>query len=75
MKEIDILKDMLQYRILNQSFYNRNILETKNPEVRQLFAQLRDDETRAVVKLQQKVERYEAAPGIIARIFPAKPRY
>lgn len=75
MKNLDILKDILQYRIINQLYYNRNILEAKNPEIRQLFSQLRDDETRAVVKLQQKVERYVATPGIIGRIFPTKPNY
>lgn len=75
MKEIDIMKDLLQYRISNQVFYNGKLIEVKNPEVRHVFTQLRDDEMRAVVELQQKVERLEASPGIIAKVFPSKLSY
>ena len=75
MKEVDILKDILQYRIANQTFYNENLINVRNPEVRQLFTAVRDDEMRAIVKLQQKIERLEANPGIIAKIFPTKPHY
>jgi len=75
MKEVDLLKDILQYRISNQTFYNENLIDIRNPEVRQVFTQMRDDEMRAIVKLQQKIERLEASPGIIAKIFPTRPRY
>lgn len=75
MKEIDIYKDLLYFRISNQVYYNRNIIDIRNPEVRQLFTQLRDDEMRAVVKLQQKLEKLESPPGIIAKIFPTKAKF
>jgi rubrerythrin len=75
MNDIDVLKDILQYRISNQVFYNRNLIEVRNPEVRQVFTQIRDDEMRSIVKLQQKIERIESPPGIIAKIFPTKQRY
>lgn len=75
MKELDIYRDILQYRISSQTFYNENLIAVRNPEIRQLFVQLRDDEMRAVVKLQQKIDRLEASPGIVSRIFPAKPGY
>lgn len=75
MKDIDILKDILQYRISNQVYYNESLIDIRNPEVRQMFTQLWDDEMRAIVKLQQRIERYQSDPGIIARIFPTKPRY
>lgn len=75
MKKADILKDILQYRISNQITYNENLVFIRNPEVRQLFTQLRDDELRAVVKLQQKIARLESTPGIVARFFPTKRRY
>ncbi|MCX7749618.1 MAG: hypothetical protein N2645_22405 [Clostridia bacterium] len=75
MKEADILRDILQHRISNQVYYNENIINIRNPEVRQLFTQARDDEMRAIVKLQQKIERLEANPGIIAKMFPTKKRY
>lgn len=69
MKEVDILKDILEYRISNQLFYNENLINIRNPEVRQLYTQLRDEEMRAIVKLQQKIERLEAKPYIVSKIF------
>ncbi|MFZ5989820.1 MAG: hypothetical protein ACOYWZ_22215 [Bacillota bacterium] len=75
MDQVDMLKDLLQYRISNQIFYNENLITIRNPEVRQVFTQLRDDEMRAIVKLQQKIERLQASPGIVSKIFPTKPRY
>jgi len=75
MKEVDVLKDILQYRVSNQLFYNEKLINIKNPEVRQLFSEMRDDEMRAIVKLQQKIQRLEAKPYIISKIFPTKSRY
>ena len=75
MEEIDMMKDLLQYRISNQTFYNENLITIRNPELRQVFTQLRDDEMRGIVNLQQRIERIKASPGIIAKIFPTKPRY
>lgn len=75
MREVDILKDVLQYRASNQLFYNENLINIRNPEVRQLYSQLREDEMRAVVKLQEKIERLEAKPYIVSKLFPTKPRY
>ncbi|QZY54573.1 PA2169 family four-helix-bundle protein [Crassaminicella profunda] len=74
MKDVDRLKDLLQYRISNELFYNENLIEIKNPEVRQLFSQFRDDEMRAIINLQQKIERLDAKPYIVSKIFPIKPR-
>lgn len=74
MKEIDILKDILQYRISNQIFYNNNLIYIRNPEVRQLFAEMRDDEMRAVEKLQQRIQKLENKPYIVSKIFPIKSR-
>ncbi|GAB6086009.1 hypothetical protein [Alkaliphilus crotonatoxidans] len=75
MKEVNILKDILQSRITNQKFYNENLIDIRNPEVRALFTQLRDDEMRAIVKLQQKIERLEAPSGIISKVFPPRPKF
>jgi len=71
---VDILKDILQSRISNQIFYNSNLITIRNPEVRQILTQLRDDEMRAIVKLQQKIDRLQDSSGIISKIFPAKSR-
>lgn len=75
MKDIDIYKDLLYFRISAEEAYNRNIIDVRNPEVRQLFTQLRDDEMRALAKLQQKIEKLEASTGIVAKMFPAKPKF
>ncbi|MDQ2085573.1 hypothetical protein RBH29_03885 [Herbivorax sp. ANBcel31] len=74
MEPIYILKDILQSRISNQTFYNDNLITIRNPEVRQVLTQLRDDEMRSIVKLQQKIDRLQDTSGIISKIFPTKPR-
>lgn len=75
MEDIDILKDILQYRIINQVSYNENLINVRNPEVRHIFTQLRDDEMRDIVKIQQKIERNKGTTGIITKIIPKKPKY
>lgn len=75
MKDIYIYKDLLYFMVSNEVYYNNNIIDVRNPEVRQLFTQLRDDEMRAIVKLQQKIEKMEAPAGIIARVFPTKAKF
>jgi len=74
-EEIDILKDILQSRISNQIFYNESMINIRNPEVRELFTDMRDDEMRSIEKLQQKVARLENAPKVVSRIFPSRPKY
>lgn len=75
MKEVDMLKDILEYKISNQLFYNDNLIHIVNPEVRQLFSQMRDDEMREIEKLQQKIKRLQAKPYLISKLFPTKSRY
>ncbi|WP_432405305.1 hypothetical protein [Wukongibacter sp. M2B1] len=75
MKDIDILKDILQYKISNQLFYNENLIHIRNPEVRQLFSEMRNDEMRGIEKLQQKIQRIQNKPYIISKIFPTKSRF
>ena len=75
MEKLDALKDILQARISNQIYYNQNLLYNTNPELRQVYSQLRDDETRSIIKLQQKIQRLESPAGVISKIFPSKPKY
>jgi hypothetical protein len=75
MEDIDILKDILQYRIINQVSYNENLINVRNPEVRHTFTQLRDDEMRDIVRVQQKIERNKGSSGIVAKIIPKRPKY
>jgi len=74
MNEVDMLKDILQSRISNQMVYNENLIGIRNPEARHIFTEMRDDEMRAIVKLQQKIHILEAPSSIIGKIFPAKRR-
>lgn len=75
MKDVDILKDILYLRMSNQELYNHYLLNVRNPVLIQTYTQLRDDETRAVIKLQQKIAKIEVTKGIISKIFPEKPSY
>lgn len=75
MEDIDILKDILQYRMINQLSYNESLINVRNPEVRNTFAQLRDDEMRDIIRIQQKIERNKGSAGIIAKILPKKQKF
>ena len=75
MEDIDILKDILQYRIINQVSYNENLINVRNPEVSHTFTQLRDDEMRDIIRIQQKIERNKGSAGIIAKIIPNRPKF
>lgn len=75
MKYTDILKELLHSKNCNQLFYNQKLLEVRNPEVRQMFAQFRDDEMRSVVELEQRVDKIDSPPGIISKIFTTKSKY
>ncbi len=75
MKKKDIFKDILQTRMSNQVYYNENLIIQSNPEIRQLFTQLRDDETRSIIMLQKNIQRLESPPGIISKILPSKSKY
>jgi rubrerythrin len=75
MRELEILQDILEYRTNSQIKYNSRIIQVKNPEARQVFTQLRDDEMRSVVKLQQKIEKMSEQPFIVSKIFSSKTRF
>ncbi len=75
MKDESILKDILQTRISNQAYYNENLISHRNPEIRQVFTQMRDDETRSIIKLQKRIKRLESAPSVISTILPSKPKF
>jgi hypothetical protein len=49
MNNLNMLHDMLHTEIMNQSMYNKYMMDIQNPEVRQMFMQMRDG------KMQQKV--------------------
>ncbi len=72
----DMLKDILDYKIYNQIIHNESIINIHNPEARQMFKQLRDDEMRDIVKLQQKINRMTySKSSVILKTLPAKPKH
>lgn len=75
MKKDDILKDLLQTKISNEIYYNENIINIPNPEVRQVFTEMRDDEMRNIVRLQKNIQRLESHTNIITKILPSKSKF
>ena len=55
MNSMDFLHDCLQNEMMLQSMYNKYMMEISNPEVRQLFTQLRDEKMRNITQLQQEI--------------------
>lgn len=74
MNEISVLKDLQEYKTNLQQWYNHVLVSIMNPEAKALFTRLRDDETRAVLHIQQKLLRMESSNKIIHKIFPARAR-
>jgi len=56
MNTIDFLHDTLEDEMMMQSMYNKYMMEINNPEVRQLFTQLRDEKMKNVSQLQQEIK-------------------
>ena len=56
MNTIDSLHDSLEDEMMLQSMYNKYMMDISNPEVRQLFTQLRDEKMQAVTQLQQEIK-------------------
>lgn len=74
MNEVEILRDLLEYRMMLQKWYNDVLLNILNPEGKAIFTRLRDDETRAVMYIQQQLLRMEAPNKLIHKIFPTRAR-
>lgn len=57
MNNLDKLQDALQGEIMMQSMYNKHMLDITNPEVRQLFTQMRDAKMQNVTLLQSEIQK------------------
>lgn len=53
---LNMLYDLLQTEIMNQDMYNKYMVKIQNPEVRQMFMQLRDGKMQQVTQLQQEIK-------------------
>ncbi|OEH86919.1 hypothetical protein BHU72_01265 [Desulfuribacillus stibiiarsenatis] len=61
MNKVSWLKDVLENKVYRQTFFNNVMVKMTNPEARQFFAQMRDDEMRQIIILQQKIDTYTKA--------------
>ena len=53
----DFLNDSLNDEMMLQSMYNKYMMEINNPEVRQLFTQLRDEKMKNISQLQLEIKK------------------
>jgi hypothetical protein len=56
MNTMDFLHDSLQDEMMLQSMYNKYMMDISNPEVRQLFTNLRDAKMKNISQLQQEIK-------------------
>jgi len=54
---LDKLNDALQDEMIMQSMYNKHMMDITNPEVRQLFTQMRETKMQNVTQLQQEIQQ------------------
>lgn len=57
MNNLDKLQDVLQDEMMIHQMYNRYMLQITNPEVRQMFTQMRDAKMQHVTMLQQQIQQ------------------
>lgn len=57
MNTLDKLQDSLQGEMMMQSMYNKHMMDISNPEIRQLFTQMRDAKMQNVTMLQKEVQQ------------------
>lgn len=56
MDNLTKLNDILHFEMSNQMMYNKYLLEIQNPELRQMFTQMRDGKMQQVTQLQQEIK-------------------
>ncbi|MPM11712.1 hypothetical protein SDC9_58062 [bioreactor metagenome] len=55
MNNLNMLHDMLHTEMMNQTMYNKYMMDIQNPEVRQMFMQMRDGKMQQITQLQQEI--------------------
>lgn len=57
MNNINKFNDMLHTEMMNQMNYNKYLMEILNPEIRQMFMQMRDGKMQQITQLQQEINK------------------
>lgn len=60
MNDINKLNDMLHTEMMNQSMYNKYMMEIQKPELRQMLTQMRDGKMQQITQLQQEIKNIMA---------------
>ena len=63
MNKLEKLNDIIETEMTDQMLYNKYMLKITNPEVRQLFTQLRDEHMQHITQLQQQVQQMKKNPS------------
>jgi ferritin-like metal-binding protein YciE len=61
MDNLNYLNDMLHTEMMNQSMYNKYMMEIQKPELRQMLTQMRDDKMQQITQLQQEIKNLMSA--------------
>lgn len=56
MNDVNRLNDMLHTEMMNQSMYNKYMMEIQSPELRQMLTQMRDGKMQQISQLQQELK-------------------
>ena len=56
MNTLDYLQDTLQNEMMMEAMYNKYMMDIVNPEVRQLFTQMRDAKMGHITQLQGEIQ-------------------
>jgi len=57
MNNLNALQDMLHTEMMNESMYNKYMMDIQNPEVRQMFMQMRDGKMQQITQLQLEIQK------------------
>ncbi len=57
MNNLNRLNDMLHTEMMNQTMYNKYMMEIQSPELRQMFTQMRDGKMQQITQLQQEIKK------------------
>ncbi len=57
MMNMNMLNDVLYTEMMNQMQYNKYMMDIQNPELRQMFMQMRDSKMQQIAQLQQEIQK------------------
>lgn len=68
MDDLVLLNDVLENKIIMQTFYNEAAINVRNPSARQMFLKFRDEEMRHIEIIQKEIVAIENNPLSVTKI-------